>query len=68
MKLILFTYRALVLGALVLSILLQLALLGVADSIYKLVKIEAMILLQATAHEAPAAAKPPQTDLRVAER
>jgi hypothetical protein len=48
MKLVLFTYRGAVLGALVLSILLQLAQLRVSEATYKLVRIEAQILLQLT--------------------
>jgi hypothetical protein len=69
MKLLLFTYRAAVLGALVLVVLLQLALLRVAEATYKLVKIEAEILLMATAPEEPRRPAPrAPADLRIAER
>ncbi len=66
----LFAYRATVLGALVLSILLQLAELKVAGAIYRLVKIEAEILIRATEPD-PAPSRPstrPPVDLRIVAR
>ena len=66
MRLILFTYRAAILGALVLTILLQLALLRIQRATYELVKIEALILLQESAAVPPAPA--PRDDNQVASR
>jgi len=65
-RLILFTYRAAILGALVLTILLQLALIRIQRATYELVKIEALILLQESAAVPPAPA--PRDDNQVASR
>ena len=66
MRLVQFTYHAAVLGALVLIVLLQLALLRIQRATYELVKIEALILLQESAAVPPAPA--PRDDNQVASR